>query len=119
MIKYVDPVLGKNFLAGRNRKKMMGKILYFDTYDSLADPIEYFAEAMTIELEHGKVGNRFGCNVTDDDADSTSKIAAAHILGVEYEGEEDYRSPGAAVKPFGDYYDFLMWMEQLHSRCCL
>lgn len=115
MMKYVGSVLGKDYLEGSNRKRMMGKILYFDTYDSLSDPVNYFAEAMTIELEHGKVGTQAGVNVTNDDVDATARIAAAHILGVEY-GDDDEGGTQNAKRPFGDYYDFLIWMEYMHYQ---
>ena len=97
-------------LTGFNRRHYKGRTLDFDTFDSHADPVKYFAEAMKTELEHGTAGTASGTNVTGDDALATAKIAAAHLKGVEY-GKDP-----SEFKPFPDYYDWLWWMEKLHEK---
>ena len=93
-------------LAGAWRKTDPGKVMDFDTFDTLVDPVEYFAEAMNTELEHGPRANS-ATDVTGGDALKTAKIAAAHLSGFEY----GVQNP----EPFPTYYDFLWWMESLHS----
>lgn len=94
-------------LTGRARRAHYANVLDFETFDTLSDPVEYFDKAMTIELEHGKAARSVGANVTNDDALATARIAKAHLSGVEY-GKPD-------TDPFPSYYDFLIWMEYLHS----
>lgn len=109
----VDCMMKTNIIAaeltGYNRMNYKGRTLLFDTFHTLSDPVDYFAEAMNIELEHGTSGDVEGTNVTDDDPLSTARIAAAHIKGVERGGRRPY-------VPFPDYYDWLIWMEKLHGR---
>ena len=95
-------------ITGHNRLNYNGRTVIFDTFSTLSDPIDYFAEAMNTELEHGKAGNDVLTNITDDDALATAKIVTAHILGVE-------RSSDSTIH-FPDYYDWLWWMEGLHSK---
>ena len=95
-------------LTGVSRRTYPANVVDFDTFDTLDDPVAYFAEAMTIELEHGKVAALVGGNVTNDDPKLTAGIAAAHLAGVEYD-------EGPPHTPFPTYYDWLIWMEGLHS----
>lgn len=94
-------------IAGPIRRK--DYFLQFDTFDTLSDGVSYFAEAMTIELEHGKTAAVVGANVTDDDPEKSAMIAISHLCGIEYgeKYEESYQ--------FAPYYDFLMWMEGINS----
>ncbi|MDR3541656.1 MAG: hypothetical protein P4L69_11930 [Desulfosporosinus sp.] len=96
-------------LSGKARSQDYANVIIFDTFESLADPVAYFGRAMTIELEHGRAAAQVGANVTDDDALATARIAKAHLFGVEYGGETPY-------EPFPTYYDFLIWMEYVHSK---
>lgn len=91
-------------------KRAKNYFLYFDTFDTLSDGLEYLAEAMTIELEHGRIAAKVGSNVTDDDPLKTAQIAVAHVSGVEY-GEDSY-------VPFLQYYDMTIWNEAMHSAWC-
>ena len=95
-------------LTGHNRLNSKGKTLEFDTFSALADPVDYFAEAMSIELEHGSAGAEEGKDITGDCPLRTAQIAAAHLKGVE-------RGKPRPYVPFVDYYDWLMWMERLHE----
>lgn len=95
-------------LSGARRKTDAGRVMHYDTMDTLSDPLDYWAEAMSTELEHGKAGSAYGTNVTDDDPLSTARIAAAHLFGVEY--------GGAKPTPFPTYYDALWWMEGTHEK---
>jgi hypothetical protein len=72
--------LSRTLLEGRNRARHSTRVL--PTMRTLADPVEYFRKAMSIELEHGAV-NR-STDVTHDDLRQTSKIVAAHVFGVEH-----------------------------------
>jgi hypothetical protein len=99
--------VGAEAISGPKRREDGGGILEFTTFDTLADPVEYFAEAMNIELEHGRAGASMGTNVTDDSPQATAQIVLAHIGGVE--GDE---SP--PFEPFPQYYDGLMFMEAMH-----
>lgn len=95
-------------LSGLKRSKYPARILDFETFETLSDPVDYFATAMNVELEHGSAAGVVGANVTGDDALTTGKIVVAHLLGVESGDTPPY-------KPFPTYYDFLLWMEKLHS----
>lgn len=97
-------------ISGEARKNSRGRTLYFDTFDTLSDPVVYFAEAMNIEGEHGKAGMSVGTNVTEDSLLDTARIVAAHLRGV-----ERGKSPERFI-PFCDYYDWLIWMKKLHER---
>ena len=101
--------ISPNSLSGEARKRDYANVMYFSTFDTLSDPVEYFGAAMHVELEHGKAAQVVGANVTNDDALATARIAKAHLFGVEYGQETSY-------EPFPTYYDFLMWMEYLHSK---
>lgn len=96
------------FLSRETRFNCPAKVMDFPTFDMIPDGVAYFAEAMNTELEHGKAGNEVQTNVTDDVPLATAMIAAAHVKGVEYEGNRPYR-------PFSTYYDFLWWMEGTHE----
>lgn len=100
----VDP----QSLSRDARSNCPAKVMDFPTFNSIPDGISYFAEAMNTELEHGKAGDSEQTNITDDVPLATAMIAAAHVKGVEYEGDKPY-------KPFSTYYDFLWWMEGLHE----
>lgn len=106
IMKAVD--VSPETLSGEARFNHPAKIMDFPTFDIIPDGVEYFAEAMNTELEHGKAGTKEQTNVTDDIPLATAMIAAAHIKGVEYEGRQPYR-------PFPTYYDFLWWMEGVHD----
>lgn len=93
-------------ISGKARAAHKGTYMRFDTPAIYDDPLAYFAEAMSTELEHGRAGDREGTNVTDDDASLTSKIVAAHLLGVERDKRRPYR-------PFPAYYDALWWNERM------
>jgi len=98
-------------MSGPKRREDAPRHPFFQdmaTFDDLADPVAYFAEAMTIELEHGSVGAPVGTDVTKDDPLATAKIALAHISGVEYGGEPPFT-------PFPSYYDSLILMERIHE----
>ena len=98
----IDPAT----LTGYNRLNNKGRTLIFDTFQTLQDPVAYFAEAMNTELEHGRACSL--TNVTDDDSFKTAQIAAAHLKGVE---------KGKATQiPYVDYYDWLWFTEILHER---
>ena len=97
-------------ITGDGRKNSRGRTLVFDTFDTLSDPVAYFAEACSTELEHGTAGLAVNTNVTDDSVLNTARIAAAHLRGV-----ERGKSPELFV-PYVDYYDWLWWMEKLHER---
>lgn len=97
-------------LSGDARKTSRGRTLYFNSYDTYSDPVCYFAEAMSTELEHGTVGAGLNTNVTEDSTINTGRIVAAHLRGV-----ERGKSPECFV-PFIDYYDWLWWVEKLHER---
>jgi hypothetical protein len=89
---------------GWKRKKRSRHVL--ETMDSLNDPMMYLKKAFITELEHGRVGSKYGTNVTNDDVIATWKIVKAHLMGVEYdEDERDW-------KRFISYYDYLWWMEK-------
>ena len=85
--------------SSRNMPTMSGR---------LADPIEYFRRAMSIEMEDGSANP--ATNVTRDGLSSTSKIVAAHILGVEH------GKPKKDWVYFPAYYDWLIWMEHEGPR---
>lgn len=101
-----------DMLSGKSRRYYFANVMDFDTFDTYSDPIEYFGKAMHIELEHGNAAATVGANVTGDDALATARIAKAHLYGVEY-GEN------APYHPFPTYYDFLMWMEELHKKAVM
>lgn len=96
-------------LSGRSRRNYFANVLDFPTFDTYSDPVAYFGKAMHIELEHGTAAAAVGADVTGDDALATARIAKAHLFGVEYGSKTPYDA-------FPTYYDFLMWMEDLHSR---
>ena len=100
-------------LTGYNRKNDLGNTVLFDTFDTLSDPVSYFAKAMDTEMEHGKAGKAVDTNVTDDDARATAMIVVAHLKGVEHS-----RRPSEFIT-FGAYYDWLWWVEKLHEKALL
>jgi hypothetical protein len=93
--------INPNLLSGANRTKHSTRFL--STMRTLADPVEYFRKAMSIELEHGSVNP--STDVTHDDLRQTAKIVAAHIFGVEH-GER----PGKWLF-YPSYYDELIALE--------
>jgi hypothetical protein len=93
--------------SGVRRKLYPAKVMDFETFDSLSDPVEYFAEAMNTELEHGIAGDALHTNVTNDVPLATAMIVAAHLNGVEFEKTK--------FTTFPTYYDFLWWMEGIHE----
>lgn len=95
-------------ISGHMRSTYPARVLDFDTFETLADPVDYFMEAMRLELEHGTAGGP-ATNVSNDDVAITARIAAAHLMGVEH-GEDP-----ADFRPFPTYYDWLLWVERLHS----
>jgi len=96
-------------ISGQSRRHYFANVMDFNTFDVYSDPVEYFGKAMHIELEHGTAAGSVGANVTSDDALATARIAKAHLYGVEYGENPPYEA-------FPTYYDFLMWMEDLHKR---
>jgi hypothetical protein len=83
--------------------------LFFDTFDTLADGVSYFAEAMTTELEHGSAATPVDGNVTNDDPLKTAMIVVSHLCGIEY--GEQFRK----CYQFSPYYDALWWIEGMNS----
>lgn len=67
--------------------------------ESVSDPFKYFEMAMRVELEHGALNPL--TNVTGNGMLATAKIAAAHLLGVEYGQRPDEWKMNNA------YYDVL------------
>lgn len=104
--------VGAEAISGPKRQEARGSVLMFETFDTLADPVEYFAEAMNTELEHGRAGMSVGTNVTDDDPLLTAQIVRAHLEGV----EGDDRPPFTL---FPQYYDWLWFVENLHRAAVL
>jgi hypothetical protein len=90
----IDPLT----LTGQARLRAHGTIL--PTMVSESDPLRYFELAMRTELEHGSVNPL--TNVTNDDMFATAQIAAAHLLGIEF---DDKLQP---PKPSPAYYDVLL-----------
>lgn len=99
-------------LSGKSRRHYFANVMDFDTFDTYSDPVEYFGKAMHIELEHGSSASAVGANITGDDALSTARIAKAHLFGVEFGENPPYQ-------PFPTYYDFLIWMEELHKKAAM
>lgn len=95
--------LTSSMLRGANRSARSSR--KFPTMKGkLADPVEYFRKALSIELEHGSINP--GTDVTGNDLRDTAKIVAAHIFGV----ESDERP--TKWRLFPAYYDHLMHMEK-------
>lgn len=99
--------INPKLLSGESRQKR--PIAPYYTFHALSDGTDYFAEAMTIELEHGRAAAAIGANVTNDDPMTSAMIAWAHIAGVEYGAKPPF-------KPFIQYYDALIWMEVTNER---
>jgi len=95
-------------ISGHKRSTYPARVLDFETFNTLFDPVDYFAKAMAIELEHGSAGGE-RTNVTRDDTLATAKIVAAHLSGVEHG-----KTPDQYI-PFPLYYDWLIWVERLHE----
>ena len=102
--------INDDMLTGPHRMSYKGRTLVLDTFNTLADPVEYFAEAMNTELEHGTVGAAVDTDVTRDEPLATARIVTAHLLGVESD------SILLLDDGFPDYYDWLWWVEELHKR---
>jgi hypothetical protein len=83
---------------------------FFETMETLEDPIKYFIAAMKTELEHGSVGRkRRDTDVTGDRTLDTARIVAAHLHGVEH-GEAPSK-----WRDFPSYYDWL-WDSEKNGR---
>lgn len=87
--------------TGVRRAKSTKRV--FETFETLADPYDYFIKAFNMELEHGRANS--ATDVTGDKAIETAKIVAAHLRGVEAD------EPRRKWKRFPAYYDWLIWIE--------
>jgi hypothetical protein len=100
--------ISEQFCSRETRANCPAKIMDFPTFDTLPGGIEYFGNALAIEAEHGRAGINLQTNLTNDDPLATAMIVAAHLKGVEFDEPPPF-------KPFSTYYDFLIWIETLHS----
>lgn len=98
--------LTPSLVSGESRARHSTR--FFATMRTLADPVDYFRKALSIELEHGAVNS--STDVTHNDLKQTAKIVAAHIFGVEH-GER----PGS-WRFYPHYYDALTALEKRASR---
>lgn len=95
--------------TGDSRKEHPASVMNFETFYTLSNPIDYFAKAMQIELEHGTAAGDVGADITQNDLYKTAMIAKAHLYGVEYGEKPPYDM-------FPAYYDYLMWIEYIKSQ---
>lgn len=98
--------LSRSILSGETRARHSTR--FYATMRTLADPVEYFRKALSIELEHGSVNP--GTDVTHNDLKLTARIVAAHIFGVEHD-----QRPGN-WRFYPHYYDGLIRHETRASR---